>query len=148
MALPIVTPDWVHLEKIEEVEPSVLRILVAEDDSEMRWLLCDSLLETRRAILAYSDGLHLLDGLERARAAAAPPALVVTDLRMPGPSGFDIVRTMRSWGWTVPVILISAFADASVVEQAEGLGIHTVFSKPFELDELRTVVRELLDPHG
>jgi len=64
---------------------------------------------------------------------------------MPGPSGFDIVRTMQGWGSTVPVILTTAFADASVREQAHGLGIHIVFSKPFELDELRAVVIQLLE---
>jgi len=143
MALPIVIPDWVPLNQVDQ---STRRILVAEDDSDMRWLLCESLLEARSAVVAYSNGLHLLDGLERARATADPPSLVVTDLRMPGPSGFDIVRTMRGWGWSVPVILISAFADTSVMEEAQGLGIHTVFSKPFDLDELRAAVFRLLDP--
>ena len=90
------------------------------------------------------DGARLIDTLRAARATGRIPDLVVSDVRMPGQTGLDVVRTLRSWGWTTPVILITAFGDESTKCEAQSAGATVLFSKPFDLDDLRTAVQHFL----
>jgi DNA-binding response OmpR family regulator len=73
-----------------------------------------------------------------------PFALVVSDVRMPGLTAFDVLtRLQRAWTDT-PVILITAFGDQTTHLRALRLGASRVFDKPFDCDDLREAVHETL----
>ena len=78
---------------------------------------------------------------------AEPPALVISDERMPGVRGLAALQQARDWGWTLPLVLITAFGDDELVAQAEKVGV-TVMKKPFPLDDLRALVRGLAPRYG
>ena len=63
---------------------------------------------------------------------------------MPHLDGLQLVAGLRAAGSHVRVILVSAFADATTIECAARLGVVHVLSKPFDLDDLRTVAMNLL----
>jgi DNA-binding response OmpR family regulator len=63
---------------------------------------------------------------------------------MPGMSGLELVRWLRAERCAVRTVLVSAFADEETRGTAESLGVAHVLSKPFDLDDLRTVVLHLL----
>jgi len=125
------------------------RILLAEDDVEMRRLLAATLRRDGYEVIEAADGielrrlveLHLLDNREH-------PAvdLVITDIRMPGQSGLRVLAGLRSEDWATPVLLITAFGDEATHAEAKRMGAAAVFDKPFDLDDLRTAVLNLVGP--
>ena len=124
--------------------PSV-RVLLAEDDSEMRRLLTRALTRDGHKVVAVENGLALLALLHADRAAAIPFDLLVTDLRMPGMGGLAVIRELRAWGSSLPILLITAFSTEETLAMASDLNVAAVFSKPFDIDDLRTAVLYVLD---
>ncbi|MEC7525309.1 MAG: response regulator [Myxococcota bacterium] len=119
-------------------------VLVAEDDDEMRRLLTRALRRDGYDVAAASDGDGLARLMAEARRSGREPDLIVSDVRMPQLDGLQLVSGLRAAGSSVKVILVSAFADAATHEAAARLGVAHVLSKPFELDDLRTVAMNLL----
>ena len=78
--------------------------------------------------------------------SASSPDLVVLDLALPGLSGCDVARTLRSTVSTqhIPLIAATGFSDAVQLEQARLAGFDTVLVKPCDPSELASRIRELL----
>jgi DNA-binding response OmpR family regulator len=124
-------------------------ILLAEDDAEFRNLLALVLAGDGYAVDQVPDGTAFMarvgDWSETGR-PAGDCSLIITDIRMPGHSGLDVVTRLRSRGSRIPVILLTAQRDESTRHRALLLGA-TLFHKPFDLDDLRTAVLHALT-HG
>ena len=123
------------------------RILLAEDDRELRTLLAGALARDGREIVQAADGAELVSQL--ANAYMRPSArfdLVITDHRMPGIAGLDVLRWLRFSRIRPPVILMTAFGGTEMRAIARGLGSAAVFDKPFQVDDLRTAVEFVFSP--
>ncbi len=110
-------------------------LVVAEDDAEIRLALEDVLSREGFDVRSVPDGELLVEELARCRQRDRLPSAVVLDHRMPGHTGLELLRALRTTGWTVPVIVITAFGK-EVVEAAKALGADAVFEKPFDPGEL------------
>lgn len=119
---------------------AIPKVLLAEDDHEMRRLLLRSLPTHRFKVLEVGSGLSLLDAARRLQRHGVAPDLIVTDVRMPGLDGLDVLKTVRQWGWDMPALIVTAFPDEDVLAKARELGVVRVFGKPFELPELTETV--------
>ncbi len=64
------------------------------------------------------------------------PDIVLLDVRLPGVSGLDVLRTIRARGTTTRVIMMTAFDDEATREEARQLGADAYLTKPFHLHEL------------
>jgi DNA-binding response OmpR family regulator len=120
------------------------RILVAEDDTEMRRLVSDALRKDGYHVTEASDGGRLL--VQVTSLYPRPDAeldLLISDIRMPVVSGLAILESLRRAHWKVPVILMTAFGDDETRAQAVALGA-ILFDKPFAIDDLRTAVLNVL----
>jgi two-component system cell cycle response regulator CpdR len=126
------------------------RILVAEDDAEMRRLVTDALRDDGYEVVELADGGRLLVDIA-ARLKAEPEGddidLIVSDIRMPICTGLQILEALRQAHWRTPVILMTAFGDDATRKQAESLRA-VLFDKPFDLDDLRTAVANMLPADG
>jgi CheY-like chemotaxis protein len=125
------------------------RILVAEDNDDLRDLLANTLERAGYQVVALEDGSELTDYFELVNPRTArtnQPDLVLTDMRMPGKTGLEVVQQARQAGITCPVVVFTAFADDGVRKAAAELGDTVVLSKPIEVDALLGVVRQLLKP--
>jgi len=125
------------------------RVLLAEDDPALLELMSSALRTEGFEVIEASDGLELLARLEqlvRWRREVDAPFAIVSDIRMPGLSGLEVLALLRRASWVTPVILISGFADHEACDEAEALGATAVLAKPFDLDELRDAVRGALEP--
>lgn len=120
------------------------RIFVAEDDSEMRRLIQQTLELKSHLVTTTSSALELFDRLNYAQSVGIPVALIISDIRMPGLSGLDVLQHVRSLPLDAPVVLISAFCDEATLDEADRSGAAVVMSKPFELESLLTVIDFLL----
>jgi DNA-binding response OmpR family regulator len=121
------------------------RVLVAEDDEEMRRLVAETLRRNRYDVLEVEDGSRLIAfvaGTVDLR-EASPIDLIVSDIRMPGCNGLDLLAALRRLDWSVPVILMTAFGDDETRSRAAALGA-LLFDKPFHLHDLRVAVRRSL----
>jgi len=124
------------------------RILVAEDDKEMRTLLVQSLKREGYEVMECPDGLELMETLTAAATDGEMLnlSLIVSDIRMPWITGLDVLRGMRDYVGYPPVILITAFGDEETHEEALSLGAAAVFDKPFDVELLLDKVRDFLPP--
>ena len=123
------------------------RILIAEDDPELRSLLSMVLMEDGYQVDEVADGRQFVDVLACLYDNGIPVDsynLIITDIRMPGFSGLDVLSALRCLRSHVPVIIITAFGDEPTRRLALGLGALAVMEKPFDLDELRAVVVNVL----
>ena len=122
------------------------RVVVADDDPEMRSLIAAALRKDGHEVTEFTDGMRLLvHVIAREDQPARAFDLVISDLRMPVSSGLQILRGLRHSGWRLPFILCTAFGDESTRNEAEKLGA-LFFDKPFDLDDLRMAVRGILSP--
>ena len=123
------------------------RLLLAEDDFELRELLACVLRADGHEVVEACDGNELLALLSRESedGSQAPFSLVVSDVRMPGLTAFDVLTRLQRSLTETPVILITAFGDQTTHLRALHLGASRVIDKPFDCDELRDAVLDTLD---
>lgn len=130
------------------IDPKV-RVLVAEDDADLRATLGELLVQRGYEVLSASSGSETLAMLSGAARDAVPrPDLLLADIHMPGLSGLDLLRAVKLAHWPTPVVLMTAFPDARVRERAEWLGAYTVLEKPLGVARLLDVVAEALSERG
>lgn len=122
----------------QDKKPAV--ILIAEDDKEMRSLLCDELYDLGISIREAADGDEALRMVLDVR-----PSLILTDLRMPA-GGLDYLSRLRTFAPGVPIILLTSFGDSKTKADALAVGVDVYFDKPVRLSELRGAVQRLLGP--
>lgn len=125
------------------------RIVLAEDDDDMRMLLATRLRQDGFAVLEARDGSELstlIDAAHEARSLTPETIvdLVISDARMPYQSGLDALAVLREKDVETPFILITAFGDTHTHSEAFRLGATAVFDKPFEVDDLCTAVINLV----
>jgi DNA-binding NtrC family response regulator len=78
------------------------------------------------------------------RIAAGPVDLVLTDMRMPGMDGLELLRQIRARAPALDVVLMTAFDDAGVAVTAAREGARAYLAKPLDLPDLRALVARLL----
>jgi CheY-like chemotaxis protein len=122
----------------QDRKPAV--VLIAEDDKEMRSLLCDELYDLGVSIREAADGDEALRVVLDIR-----PSLILTDLRMPA-GGLDYISRLRTFAPGVPIILLTSFGDSKTKADALAIGVEAYFDKPVRLSELRGAIQRLLGP--
>ncbi len=80
-----------------------------------------------------------------ARVEAQPPAVIVSDLKMPGMSGIELLQAVRARQPKLPFILITGYSTLDDAIEALRLGATDFIKKPFEMDELLALIREQLE---
>jgi len=124
------------------------RILLAEDDFEMRRFLATALRIDGYEVTGAASGVELLnrigpyfyDGMK------FDVDVVISDVRMPGADGLEILAGLTMCEGAPPVILITAFGDRQTHLDAARLGAVELLDKPFDLSDLRAVLRRVLPP--
>ena len=133
---------------IVDTEKKTLRILLAEDDDEMRGLLAESLHGEGYDIVECPNGWSLLKSLRDyvILPSGSPKKevdLVISDIRMPGVTGLEILEGLHQVKDCPPIILITAFGDRATHERAEQCGVAAMFDKPFDMNELLGKVQDI-----
>ena len=108
------------------------RVLVVDDDAAIRAALHDALSAAGFVVDVADDATSALGVIARAR-----PGVMVSDVRMPGTSGIDLLREVRERASDIDVILMTAFDDMPTVVEAMKHGAAEFLVKPLDLDELQ-----------
>ncbi len=120
------------------------RILIVDDDADLRQLLAAFLRSRGHETLTASEGARGL-----AQVAASAPDAVITDLNMPGMDGIEMIRRLRADGHPfLPVVVYSAFTGEGLARQACQAGAQVVLRKPAALRDVLAQVERLLQSAG
>lgn len=122
------------------------RVLVAEDDDSLREMICARLRRDGCMVVEARTGdeaLDLVTSIDAGTADLGDLDLVVIDVRMPGLSGLEVIRLLRSWRWLTPVLFVTAYPDQHLLDQARALDAN-VLPKPFILSRLSRVASDTL----
>jgi len=123
------------------------RVLLADDDDDMRTLLATLLRRVGFQVAEASDGDELLSLFGRVwENGASQSLLIVSDIGMPHRDGIEVTRQLRAAAPTVPVILVTAFADLTTLRAARTAGATTVILKPIDRRAFVETVLALLAP--
>jgi DNA-binding response OmpR family regulator len=114
------------------------RILVVEDDPGIRSTLRIALEDAGYSVVDMESGEGAIEHL-----ATAPTDLVLVDLMLPGMSGFDVVRAVRTSS-AVPIVIVTARSDSHDVVAGLEAGADDYVRKPFVVKELEARIRALL----
>ncbi len=118
---------------------STPRILIVDDEPKVAFFFQKHLEMMEYTALAVNSGDAALQELRQHHYD-----LMITDLRMPGMDGLELLRHVRSISPQTQTILVTAYATDEVWHEAERLQIFRALSKPFKMPEMLTVVREAL----
>ncbi|MEK6323229.1 MAG: sigma-54 dependent transcriptional regulator [Acidobacteriota bacterium] len=116
------------------------RLLVVEDEAPMCKLLTSFFSEKAYNVDTAQDGEHAV-----ARLAEQDYALVITDIKLPGMSGLELLARIRVDWPEVAVVIMTAFSSISSAVEAMKLGAEDYIGKPFQLDELAITVEKALE---
>jgi len=115
---------------------TTLRVWLVDDDASIRWVLERALRNDGMAPRAFEAAEPALDALRR-----DAPDVLITDIRMPGASGLELLRRIRDARPELPVIVMTAHSDlGSAVSAYEG-GAFEYLPKPFDIDQAVALVR-------
>ena len=123
------------------------RVLLAEDDPAFRSTMSLILGGDGYEVVEVADGSGVLDELVDSlsdESSLRSFDVIITDVRMPGFSGMDVLRAVRGLPEAPPVILMTAFGNKETHREAHRLGALTVLDKPFDLEDLRAAVANAL----
>jgi len=116
------------------------RILIVDDEEQMRELLTKVLEKNGYQVTAAGDGTQALALLEK-----EPVDLVVTDVRMPGLGGMEALKAIKELNPDIVVIIMTAFGSIDQAVQAVKEGAYDYINKPFKIDEMLLTIRKALD---
>jgi DNA-binding NtrC family response regulator len=111
------------------------KILIADDEKNMRWVLGEALEAAGYEVVQATDGKEAL-----ATATSQSPDLMVLDHKMPAPNGLEVLRTLRSQDYTFPIIMLTAHGNVDGAVEAMKAGATEYLTKPFDLEELKLAV--------
>ncbi len=120
--------------------PAAPRLLLVDDDEAACTLLAEVLEREKYSVVRALSGAEALERVDR----DGPFDAVLTDLRMPGTSGLDLLRDLRARDANAIVFVLTAFGDAAAAGEAIREGAHDFISKPYDLGQLRLTIGRAL----
>lgn len=116
------------------------QILIVEDDQKMRLALREIMANEGYSVDTVENGEAALE-----RAGGKGYDLVITDLKLPGIDGMNVLRAIRASRPETGVVIITAYATVDTAVEAMRDGAEDYISKPFNLDEIRLIVKKVLE---
>jgi two-component system response regulator (stage 0 sporulation protein F) len=114
-------------------------VLIVDDQAGIRLLLQEVLEAEGFTVTLATDGLRAAAMLEEIR-----PDLILLDMKMPGMNGLELMRLIHNRGLQLNVMMMTAYAELEMMEQARQLGALGHFGKPFDIQDVAHKVKQLL----
>ena len=106
------------------------KVWVIDDDRSIRWVLERALRKAEMDVTSFSNGVGIIEALQREQ-----PSVILSDIRMPGIDGLDLLRQIKARHPDLPVIIMTAHSDLESAVSAFHGGAFEYLPKPFDLDE-------------
>jgi len=115
-------------------------VWIVDDDRSIRWVIEKALSREGIAFNSFSSAQEALDAL-----SGSAPEVLVSDIRMPGLSGLELLQTVKQRHPAVPVIVMTAYSDLDSAVAAFQGGAYEYLPKPFDVDQAVELIRRALD---
>jgi two-component system response regulator (stage 0 sporulation protein F) len=115
------------------------KILIVDDQFGIRILLNEVFQKEGYKTFQAANGLQALDIVKK-----HAPDLVLLDMKIPGMDGIEILKRMKVIDPDIRVIIMTAYGELDMIQEAKDLGAITHFAKPFDIDDIRAAVRNNL----
>ncbi len=115
-------------------------VWIVDDDRSIRWVFEKALSREGIAYHSFASAREALDAL-----ADGPPQVLVSDIRMPGQSGLELLQLVKEKHPAVPVIVMTAYSDLESAVAAFQGGAYEYLPKPFDVDQAVELIRRALD---
>ncbi len=115
-------------------------VWIVDDDRSIRWVIEKALTREGIAYSSFSTAQEALDAL-----SDDTPEVLVSDIRMPGRSGLELLQTVKQRHPAVPVIVMTAYSDLDSAVAAFQGGAYEYLPKPFDVDQAVGLIRRALD---
>ena len=115
-------------------------LLIVDDDPRIRTALAEALADAETTIRTAEDAESALAAL-----SAQPAGIVLTDVKMPGMSGLDLLRILKQRAPDLDVVLMTAYDDLSAVAEAMREGAADFLVKPLDLHQLRSLLDRVFE---
>lgn len=113
------------------------KILIVDDQFGIRILLNEVFHKEGYQTFQAANGIQALEILTN-----HSPDLVLLDMKIPGMDGNEILKRMKQIDPDIKVIIMTAYGELDMIQQAKDLGAITHFAKPFDIDDIRSAVRQ------
>ena len=115
-------------------------VWIIDDDRSIRWVFEKALTRENIAFKTFSSAQDALAAL-----GATPPQVVVSDIRMPGSSGLDLLQQIKTRFPNLPVIIMTAYSDLESAVAAFQGGAFEYLPKPFDVDQAVDLIRRVME---
>ncbi len=115
-------------------------VWIVDDDKSIRWVLEKALAREDIAFKSFSSAQDALAALD-----TSPPQVVVSDIRMPGASGLELLQEIKLRHPKLPVIIMTAYSDLESAVSAFQGGAFEYLPKPFDVDQAIALIRRALE---
>ena len=115
-------------------------VWIVDDDRSIRWVIEKALSREGIAYNSFSSAQEALDAL-----SGAAPEVLVSDIRMPGRSGLELLQAVKQRHPAVPVIVMTAYSDLDSAVAAFQGGAYEYLPKPFDIDQAVDLIRRALE---
>jgi len=119
---------------------SQTKVWVIDDDSSIRWVISKALQRAQIEVRAFESANGVIERLRR-----EPPDVIVTDIRMPGQSGLELLDHIRECAQDIPVIVMTAYSDLDSALASYQGGAFEYLPKPFDVDEVVRLVERAVE---
>ncbi|MDD4334387.1 MAG: response regulator [Desulfotomaculaceae bacterium] len=114
-------------------------LLIVDDQDGVRKFLCEAFAEEGYNVETAASGAEAVR-----KAGIRPPSLILLDIKMPGMSGLETLEGLRQIVPDTPVVIMTAYSELDIIAEVEKRGVKYYINKPFDLSELRYLIRGLL----
>lgn len=115
------------------------KVLIVDDQFGIRTLLNEVLSKEGYKIYQAANGLQALNVTKQ-----HAPDLVLLDMKIPGMDGLEILKKMKEIDPDIKVLIMTAYGEMDLIEKTKKLGALAHFSKPFDIEEIRSAVKKYL----
>ncbi len=124
----------IYIERLDNMEG---KILIVDDQYGIRVLLHEVFQKEGYQTFQAANGFQALDIVKK-----DCPDLVILDMKIPGMDGIEILKHVKEINQEIKVILMTAYGELDMIQEAKDLGALMHFAKPFDIDEIRSAVRK------
>ena len=110
------------------------KLWIVDDDQSIRWVLQRALENAQMDVTAFECGSDLLRQLRDENETSLPDA-IISDIRMPGMDGFELIEEIHKMQASLPVIIMTAHSDMDSAMSAYESGAFEYLPKPFDINE-------------
>lgn len=115
------------------------KVLIVDDQFGIRILLNEVMVREGYETYQAANGVQAIDIVQN-----YAPDLILLDMKIPGMDGIEILKRVKNIAPHIYVIIMTAYGELDMIQEAKNLGAITHFSKPFDIDDIRKAVRDYL----